>query len=332
MRNVLITTVLVLLVAVTAFYFWGSSGKLGVDALHRVVAYSESTHKQKDTISVMTYNLGYLSGMTNNLPVSPEKDLFDQNLSLAKELIADSKADVIGIQEIDYQSSRSYGVDQLEELSQGYLEAVRSVNWDKNYVPFPYWPPQVQFGSMQSGQAILSKYPVLNSQRIVLDKPQTAPFYYNAFYLDRLIQMAELEIGSRQLIVLNVHLEAFDEITREEQAKILLQLVDSLISDRPLIVMGDFNARPPFASEQMTKENTMKWFYEHPELSAAVSQQEYLKNETGHFTFDTSAPYEKLDYIFYNHRFINPIKGTVLSEAGPISDHLPVHFTFTWRD
>ena len=332
MRRLLIIFILGLLILFAGFYFWASSGRLSVEAKHVVEQYQQADSEVDDTLAVMTYNMGYLSGMTNNQPVNPPKSLFEENLGSLQELISTHPAHIIGFQEIDYHSARSFEVDQLAALSSGYAEGVRSVNWDKRYVPFPYWPPKVHFGSMQSGQAILSKFPVQSSSHLVLSKPQSAPFYYNAFYLDRLVQLVELKVGSQEVVVLNVHLEAFDQETREAQAETLLELVDSLVDQKPLILLGDFNARPPFATEQVTNESTMRLFYEHPDLQPAITKGDYLDGEGDFFTFDTDTPYEKLDYIFYNHLFIEPVSARVLHQAGQISDHLPVYFTFTLRN
>lgn len=330
MRRTLLYILLSLIVLIAVFYFWGSSSVLSSAQHHQVQTYAAPVKTANDTFSIMTYNLGYLSGMTNNLPMSTTESFYHDNLLKAQRLLNAQQVDIIGFQEIDYASSRSHQVDQLKELSGNYAQAVASINWDKRYVPFPYWPPSAHFGSMLSGQAVLSKFPIKESRTIVLDKPQAAPFYYQAFYLDRLIQLVELQMGSTDLVVLNVHLEAFDQETREAQAEVLLNYVDSLVADRPLLVIGDFNARPPFAQEQVTQEKTMSLFYEHPQLSAAIPKSDYTNNESSYFTFDTSEPYEKLDYIFYNHKFIQALGAKVITEAGQISDHLPVYLSFTF--
>ena len=57
----------------------------------------------------------------------------------------------------------------------GFLEGAYAVNWDKRYVPFPYWPPVVHFGEMLSGQGVLSKFPILMNKKIVLQKPEENP-------------------------------------------------------------------------------------------------------------------------------------------------------------
>jgi endonuclease/exonuclease/phosphatase family metal-dependent hydrolase len=328
MRVVLFYILIPLLLFVLAFYVWGKSSNLSQEELHRIEV-SASPLAQLDTITVMTYNLGYLSGMTNNQAVKPSRDLFDQNQQRAIRIIEKYNPEIIGFQEIDFFSKRSYFENQAENLGNHYATKVRSVNWDKKYVPFPYWPPSVHFGKMISGQAIFSKFQVNSSERIVLPGPKAAPFYYRAFYLDRLIQIAQLSIGKQNLVVMNVHLEAFDEQTRELQAKEVMSVLEAYAQQYPVLLMGDFNARPPFASERVTEEQTMQLFFNHPLLSSAISKDRYLSEEHQHFTFDTQAPYEKLDYIFYTKNFIRPVAAATISEAAEISDHLPVSFTFT---
>lgn len=322
-----------LVILLLIFYWWAQGNHSEQLPLHREIAISTDLIPSTDsTFAVMTYNLGYLSGMTNNLPVKPAVDLFDANLKAARDLIEKWNPDLVGFQEIDYASRRSYYRNQLDSLSQGFTVAVQSVNWNKNYVPFPYWPPKVHFGKMLSGQAVLSKFPVIESQRLVLPKPEAAPFYYKAFYLDRLIQKLKLDINGKTVVLLNVHLEAFDQATRELQAHELLKLVESYCRQYPLLLIGDFNARPPFASESVTQEQTISMFLEHPLLSPALSEADYLQHEPRHFTFDTDNPYEKLDYIFYTHQTIESIETITLKEAGEISDHIPVLMRFKLLD
>jgi len=331
MRIVILYFIFPLIIFLLIFYKWGSSGSLDQTLLHQEINLDSYDSHEKDTFSIMTFNLGYLSGMTNNLPVKPSKDLFVDNLAKSQALIGELQPDVIGFQEIDFASNRSYHVNQLESLSHGYQTAVKSVNWDKKYVPFPYWPPSTHFGRIQSGQALLSKFPVSWSERIVLSRPKTAPFYYQAFYLDRLIQVAELSIKSQSVIILNVHLEAFDQETREIQANEVLNVIEQYITKHPVILIGDFNARPPFASKRVNLESTINIFMEHPLLSPALSRKNYLSQEEGHFTFDTATPYEKLDYIFYTHQSIQPVNFSTVTEASEISDHFPLLMSFTMR-
>lgn len=319
-----------LVLSIVAGYFWGSSGQLSESELNQIIEIEAPSGLEKDTLTVVSYNMGYLSGMTNNLPIRTDPDLYNRNLASLIKMFKAIKPDLIGIQEIDYGSDRSLGMDQLDSILK-YCQipfAHKSINWDKNYVPFPYWPPAVHFGRMLSGQAILSKYPVDRGERTVLEKPPNQAFYYQAFYIDRLIQLAHVSVNGERLILMNVHLEAYDSETRERQAQYLLEVYRSYAKQYPTLLIGDFNARPPYAGEIDQAERTIRLFLEEPGLSAAVSKEQYIKNENEYFTFSSDHPHEKIDYIFYNDDRIEMIDSYVVHEAGEISDHLPVVMKF----
>ena len=326
----------IFLVLLITFYFWGSSGNLNANEEIEIIEFlSNSTLNEVDTFSVMTYNIGYLSGMTNNLAVDRPEQFVSENLTKAQELIDKYTPEFIGFQEIDFNSDRSYNVDQLQEIAKysQYSYGARAVNWDKNYVPFPYWPPQAHFSEMLSGQAVLSKYPIIENSVEVLVKPESNAFYYNAFYLDRLAQISKIDINGRTLIIINVHLEAFEENTRLEHAKVVLDLFRNYAKDFPVLLIGDFNSIPPFATKRYEYENdrTTNILFEEKSIAAAIPESQYLEDEASYFTFSSGKPEIKIDFIFYNPDRISPIEGTVLKEAGEISDHLPVWFKFVLK-
>jgi endonuclease/exonuclease/phosphatase family metal-dependent hydrolase len=182
-----------------------------------------------------------------------------------------------------------------------------------------------------SGQAVLSRWPILSTERIVLPKPKSKPFYYNAFYLDRLIQVVKIKIDNRDLIILNVHLDDMDRETRENQAKRLLNIYHSYKDNYPVLLTGDFNSIPPdapqkkdFPDEPVTdfhNDRTIQFFLEDPGLKAA---------EITTFTFPTNSPTRKLDYIFYTHDKIKLIKVFVPHIVS--SDHLPTVLQFSFNN
>lgn len=314
-----------LVAAMLAFYFWGSSGKLSREELNQVREWPVHRVAPADTLSIMTYNIGYLSGMTNNLAVDRTVDLYNGNQAKAIALFKKYQPDIIGIQEIDYGSSRSFDARQLDSiaLGAGYGYAVQAVNWDKSYVPFPYWPPSQHFGAILSGQAIISKFEPEMAERKVLMQPVNAPFYYKAFYLERLVQIAQVNMG-KPVVVINVHLEAFDQETREAQAEVLLQLTKEMAKDFPVILMGDFNAAPPYADNPEYQERTIQMFLDDPILGSAITEEQYLADPAAHFTYSSGAPEVMIDYIFYTKESIEVLDAKVVHEAGEISDHLPV--------
>jgi endonuclease/exonuclease/phosphatase family metal-dependent hydrolase len=315
------------------FYFWASGSHTSREYYSSIESYDHSKPYPGDTFSIITYNIGYLSGMTNNLAVEPEESLYRTNLDSIVSFLSNERADFVAFQEIDFGSSRSFQYNQLDSIAAGcdYSYGAVSVNWDKRYVPFPYWPPSVHFGKMLSGQAILSKFPFVSNKRVVLQKPESAPFYYNAFYLDRLLQIVQVDIG-RPLIIMNVHLEAFDTQTRQNQAETVKNYFEEYSKSYPVILLGDFNARPPFASSHVFDENTIETIMDVKSAAMAIPDSIYLKNERDYFTYSSGEPVEKIGYIFYTSDKIKPVEGGVLGGAGEISDHLPVKMKFIFVD
>lgn len=322
-----------MVVSLFAFYFWGSSSFYPEERYEELVTLTDFDSPETDTVEIITFNIGYLSGMDNNLPVAANQELYEANMTAAKKLLMSYDADIIAFQEIDYDADRSFNHDQLGEIGNavGAHMALYNVNWDRNYLPFPYWPPSVHYGKVLSGQGILTEFEVIESERVVLPKPESAPFYYEAFYLDRLIQVSILKVGNRELAVMNIHLEAFDKETRELQAGLVLDKYKELSQKYPVLLVGDFNSRPPYASEIIDPEETMNIFLNEPSLTEIISKEAYLACESCYFTFDTGAPYERLDYIFYSNEHINPIEFRVMKEAAEISDHLPIYFKFSFN-
>lgn len=270
-----------------------------------------------DIISVMTYNVGYLSGMNNNLPVTPQKKLFTRNMEKLVQCLEQLPVDLLAFQEIDYGSSRSFIVDQHDTIARLFFPySLKVINWDKRYVPFPYWPLSAHFGRMLSGQSIMSSWKLSDPERVVLKEVDSNPFYYNAFYLDRLLISVLVQHPQLDFLIMNVHTEAFDQATREEQIQEIYQLFKEKGARYPVILMGDFNSSPG------SGEKAIHLFLDDPDVGcAAVSD-----GKTGYPpTFSSENPSERIDYIFYTKDRFEEIESKILTGFGTISDHLPVY-------
>lgn len=310
---------LILVVAFVVFFFWASSSTLDKKE-YEVLKTNQYINEQKsDSIfSIVTYNIGYLSGMTNNLPVAKPKELFDTNL---KKVLAETKRlnpDIIAFQEIDYDASRSYHVNQQNEIAKlGFKYVAEAVNWDETYVPFPYWPPSMHFGKVVSGQSIISKYPLKEHKRIVLERVAGAPFYRDALYLDRLAQVVKVTLNGQDVVLINIHLEAFDKQTRVNQFEEVLTLFNKYKAEYPTILLGDFN------SSARNKDAIIQKMFAMPAIGNAAFSKENPAN-----TFDSKNPFERIDYIFFTENSIEYISGKVLQQFGEASDHLPIEMKF----
>ena len=309
-----------LVLVVLVWYNWASRPNLHKGEYAKIIENDHFAPSTKDSIySIVTYNIGYLSGMTNNV-TSLSRELFDKNLDLVKDELIKIKPHIIAFQEIDYDADRSFNINQQQELANlGYNNIAQCVNWDERYVPFPYWPPSSHFGKVISGQGVLSEYDIISQERIVLSRVADEVFFRRTMYLDRLAQVVKINIYGTDLIIINVHVEAFDKPTRLIQTKEVAEIFMKYASNYPVILLGDFNSDPK--NENATVAEILKL------NNIAVAN---LPKENYELTFTSDKPYERLDYIFYTPSTINLVSSKVLTQFGQASDHLPQEMKFTF--
>ncbi|MBW4461325.1 MAG: endonuclease/exonuclease/phosphatase family protein [Nodosilinea sp. WJT8-NPBG4] len=271
-----------------------------------------------EQLNVVSYNIGYLSGLTNQQAVERDKALFEANQATALAALKTLQPDILALQEIDFDAYRSFNLNQQEAASAALEMAFGAiaVNWDKHYVPFPYWPPQAHYKQVISGQAVLSRYPVRRNERLVLEKVPTNPFYYNALYLDRVAQVTEIDVSGQTLIVINVHLEAFDAPTRIRQTQVVRELAEGYAEDYPILLLGDFNSS--LNRDEGDDPRSIGILLDSPALASA------LPTAPSSFTFPSDQPQYVLDYIFYTPATLEMVAAEVVAEAAQASDHLPI--------
>lgn len=313
---------LVILLGIVCFYFWAKQPTIKSEQYCEICRYNNDVTKSSDsTIRVLSYNIGYLSGMTNNCPVRAEENLYKENLKHVLSNLKKIDADIVGMQEIDFDSKRSYHLDENNEIADKlFTYSAKAVNWDKNYVPFPYWPIEVNFGKIVSGQSVMSKYELTDNIRYVLQGVKNNPFYYNAFYLDRLAQVVHCKHSVKDITLINIHVEAFDQETRTEQLKTVLKLVKEEAKKAPVILLGDFNSDPT------NKNSACQLFLKEDILGCAGGiDEDYAK------TFPSEKPIERLDYIFYTKKDFVDMDAFVVSGFAQASDHLPFFAELKFR-
>jgi endonuclease/exonuclease/phosphatase family metal-dependent hydrolase len=314
--------ILSLLTVLVGFYFWASSPNFSAEDYTKTFTNDFPQKTINDSVfSIVTYNIGYLSGMTNNLAVDKPKSLFDGNLQIVLDKFKNINADILAFQEIDFASKRSFDVNQQDKIADlGYNYVGQTVNWDKKYLPYPEFPISMHFGRILSGQSIISKYKITDQERIELERNKTNPFYYDAFYIDRLAQIVKIKIQNKTLVIINVHLEAFHQPTRLKQTKKIIELYKKYSSEFPTILLGDFN------SDIRYENASINLLLKLSNTGTAVFNKNAIQN-----TYNSEEPTERLDYIFYNTEFIKYIDGRVLTEFEQASDHLPVMMNFKFK-
>lgn len=273
-----------------------------------------------ERLSVVSYNIGYGSGVKNNKVAVADRAEVLRNLDEMAARLAELKPDLLLLQEVDFNSRRSFGIDQMRYLAEklGMRHGAYVVTWNLKYVPFPYWPPSGHFGKVVSGQAVLSRFPITAQQLIEFPKPDENPFWYNWYYLDRIVQHLTIQLGPETLSLYNLHLEAFAVATREEQLKNLGRLVKADPAEFK-IAGGDFNLASRMEAGRQDEDRDLKdllgEFSRATGLSPAVTAE-------GVYSMPSWEPYKLIDHIYFSSKFRLEKAGNMANSTA--SDHLAV--------
>ena len=280
--------------------------------------------------------------------VHMEEEEVQANLWGVAEKIRQVDPDILLIQEVDIDSKRCAFIDQMQwildhtKLNYG----VYASQWRASFVPAD------GIGRVDMGNAIFSKFPIEDAQRLSLPPMETQDRLTRYFYLKRNILTARVRIPGREAVhVINTHTEAFSKDgTKKKQIDHFLEELCRIDQAGGLFVAGgDLNALPPGTRQQYQFEDVVSededfqasdyrgesdWleqFYDC--FTPAVSLDDYQRDNRPYFTHSTSRSTfwnRKLDYLFTNGRFK---EGTVLThqnessggmETMPLSDHAPI--------
>ena len=210
---------------------------------------SSGTLAPGDSFTIMTWNIGY-GALGDNADFFMDGGTMVQTADLArvsenmKQIIhtfEELTPDVVFFQEVDRNSSRSHGVDEALEIlhsSSGYQSAFAH-NYVSAFVPYP-WPP---IGKVEGGILTLSAYHIDSAERIQLPCPFSWPLRLGNLKRCLLVSRTKLEGTDQELVLVNLHLEAYDSGEGKiEQTKMLKTLLDEEAAKGNYVIAGgDFN-------------------------------------------------------------------------------------------
>ena len=158
-----------------------------------------------------------------------------------RDLLAAQNADVCLLQEVDANSTRSYRLKETAALQQdlGVACSAYALNYSCPFVPYP-WPP---IGTVNSGVFTLTPYEIESAERISLPCPFRWPLRTANLKRCLLVSRMPLEGSEKELVVVNLHLEAYDEGEgKAAQTAMLLELLtQEYKAGNYVIAGGDFN-------------------------------------------------------------------------------------------
>lgn len=238
---------IVLLLGLLLGYFWATEWR-PEPVEQAYVAPQPQEIVLPDTLTILSWNIGY-AGLGDDMDffydgggsvrTSPERT--QRNLDSIVAFIRRADADFILLQEVDFDSKRSYREDQFRVLEQalpGYT-GVYAHNYVSPFVPIPITEP---IGRVKSGVVTFSRYPLFRALRH--QYPSRFPFPMRLFNLKRAMLASEFLLsGGRTFYLNNTHNTAFDTGNMRRQE---LAFMQGYLSDKPLsLTVGDWNSNPP---------------------------------------------------------------------------------------
>ncbi len=202
-----------------------------------------------DEVSVVTWNIGYC-GLSKTADFfmdggkevkSQDKDSVLNNLSSVEETLEFLNPDVMYIQEIDVDSTRTYGIDETADFKSRFASYATAFakNFDVFFIPYPI-PPM---GRMEAGIQTLSKYEISSAERIALPSPFSWPSRVGNLKRCLLVSRVPIEGSDKEFVFVNLHLEAYDDgAGKAAQTALLANFIQEEYEKGNYVVAGgDFN-------------------------------------------------------------------------------------------
>lgn len=237
-------------------------------------------------LDVLTWNIGY-AGLGEGSEFfmdggedvkSADEETVQKYLNGIRDYIYSDMPDLIMLQEVDVDSTRTYGINEADTLASA--NSVHALNYSCPFVPFPI-PPM---GKINSGVFTTTQYIIDSAQRISLPCPFSWPVSTANLKRCLLVSYLPIENSDKQLVLVNLHLEAYDD--GEGKIAQTNQLRDFIAAEYEkgnyVIAGGDFNQIFPGSLD--VYPNT------HPELWEPGVLDDSLLPEGWSFAYDTSVP------------------------------------------
>lgn len=239
-------------------------------------------------LTVISWNIGY-AGLGKdsdffmdggeNVSSADQDAVTASLLGIYKQLYSsDNQAGIYMLQEVDKDSARTYGMDESDCL--GIYNSTYALNYSCPFVPYPL-PP---IGRVNSGLLTTTMYDIDSAERISLPCPFDWPVSTANLKRCLLVSYLPIEGSSSKLVIVNLHLEAYDDGEGKiAQTKQLREFIQSEYEKGNYVIAGgDFNQVFPGGIE--------KYPNEHPELWEPGIITEDIMPEGWSLAYDLETP------------------------------------------
>lgn len=245
-------------------------------------------------LRIMTYNIcsgHHYEKEEGYTPCPSQTGPYD--ISRCTKVIAGLSPDICGLNEVDSFMQRTGEISQTDYIAQN----TGMTGVFGKAISFSFDP------SGAYGNAVLSKYPIVESEVYMIPDPEI--YDEDAWYETRSITRVVIDVEGVKVTVLQTH---FGLSVSEKQNAVttLVPIIDSIKT--PLILMGDFNIRPNDFLLNPIRERL---------FDTAQLKDGYFKTFP---SYECKYPECKIDYVFMSKHF-KPLNLEIFQTCA--SDHLP---------
>lgn len=236
-----------------------------------------------EPFTVMTYNIHHGKGRDGKV-----------DLDRICAVIGEAKPDLVALQEVDLGRRRSGGVDQGQKIADLLqMQHAAGHNWF------------LEEGAY--GNVFLSRWPMTLFGNLNLSVTGREP---------RGCLLTEVHRGNSTLLVGSLHL-GLGWTERTKQSLTVLNQLNALYPDEPILLMGDFNSLPFSRTSQRFRST-------YTDVARAVGKRQA--------TFQKAVLSLRLDYIYATSHLL-PLDASVIRTkmSRKASDHYPLMARFLWK-
>lgn len=298
-----------------------------------------------DTVTILSWNVGYCAlgkesdfFMDGGQEVRPDDErIITKNLDGVRAFLKNTDADYILLQEVDSGSKRSYSIDEVADLQSALgRTSAYAMNFCTNYVPYP-WPP---IGRVRSGLLTLSRHTLSEATRVSLPCPFSWPVSMVNLKRCLLVTRTPIEGTDRELVMVNLHLEAYDDgegkLAQSKQLREFLE--EEYAAGNYVIAGGDWNQIFPDTEEVYPNLHGELWTPGYVDASELSEGWTYAWDDSNPSCRLLNQPYKPDDaantqYYVIDGYLVSPnlkvASVQTLDEGFEFSDHNPVLLTVT---
>ena len=197
-------------------------------------------------LNVMTWNIRFGAGRIpwfgdscGDRVILSENEVLG-NLQPIIDFINIKNPDILLLQEVDVSSKRTGYLDQVQWILDhtNFNYGVYASMWKADFIPSD------GLGKVDAGNAILSKWPIENAERIQLPLRGDQDDLEQYFYLRRNILKSKIKINDKkELYALCTHTTAFaTDDTKQKHIDKFYEVLESFGDDEIFVAGGDLNA------------------------------------------------------------------------------------------